>query len=113
MTIRANWNTGDSFTATDANTLAAQVNVNTENAEVAAANAAAALAAVSGFSELGTDLLEAEDAAAARAVLGVTAAAPASATAAGTPGQWAAESGFLYICVATDTWERVAIATWP
>ena len=38
---------------------------------------------------------------------------PASAGAAGTAGQAAYESGFLYICVATNTWERVAIATWP
>lgn len=40
-------------------------------------------------------------------------AVPASATATGTAGQVAYESGFFYICVATDTWERVAIATWP
>lgn len=39
MTIRANWNTGDSFTATDANTLAAQVNENTEDVKTAVANA--------------------------------------------------------------------------
>jgi len=93
MTIRANWNTGDSFTATDANTLAAQVNANTDNVTTAVANAGAALAAVAGFSEFSS--------------------VPASAGATGVPGQWAAESGFLYICVATDTWERVAIATWP
>lgn len=39
-------------------------------------------------------------------------AVPASAGATGVVGQWAAESGWLYICVATNTWERVAIATW-
>ena len=38
--------------------------------------------------------------------------APASATAAGTVGQWAVASGFFYACVATNTWQRVAIATW-
>ncbi len=37
---------------------------------------------------------------------------PASATATGTAGQIAYESGWLYVCVATDTWERVALATW-
>ncbi len=37
---------------------------------------------------------------------------PATAGAEGTKGQIAFETGFLYICVATDTWERVAIATW-
>lgn len=37
---------------------------------------------------------------------------PASAAATGTAGQIAWDSGFVYICVATDTWKRVAIATW-
>ena len=37
---------------------------------------------------------------------------PASASATGTAGQIAYQSGFLYICVATDTWQRIAIATW-
>lgn len=40
-------------------------------------------------------------------------AVPASAGATGTAGQIAYASGFLYICVATNTWQRVAIATWP
>ncbi len=35
---------------------------------------------------------------------------PASATSAGTAGQVAASATFLYICVATDTWRRVAIS---
>ncbi len=38
---------------------------------------------------------------------------PATAGAAGVAGQAAYESGFLYVCVATNTWQRVAIATWP
>jgi hypothetical protein len=38
---------------------------------------------------------------------------PASATAAGVAGQTAYESGFFYVCVATNVWQRVAIATWP
>lgn len=37
---------------------------------------------------------------------------PLSATDTGTAGDAAYESGFLYICVATDTWERTVIATW-
>lgn len=41
-----------------------------------------------------------------------SATVPASAAAAGSPGQMAYESGFLYVCVATDTWERGVIATW-
>lgn len=31
----------------------------------------------------------------------------------GTVGQLAYDSGYLYICVATDTWKRVAVVTWP
>lgn len=37
---------------------------------------------------------------------------PASAAAAGTPGEIAWDSGFVYVCVAANTWKRVAIATW-
>jgi hypothetical protein len=37
---------------------------------------------------------------------------PASATAAGTPGQYAADASYFYTCHATNTWKRVAIATW-
>lgn len=37
---------------------------------------------------------------------------PASATAAGTAGELAYASGFLYVCVAANTWQRVAIAAW-
>jgi len=38
--------------------------------------------------------------------------APASASAAGVTGQIAWDSGFLYICVAANTWKRVAVDTW-
>lgn len=40
--------------------------------------------------------------------------APASATAAGTKGQWAQDGTYIYLCTATDTWVRaaVAFATW-
>ena len=37
---------------------------------------------------------------------------PASASAAGTKGDIAWDTSYLYICTATNTWERVAIATW-
>lgn len=37
---------------------------------------------------------------------------PASATATGRVGQFAYDSSFLYICTATNTWRRVAIAAW-
>ena len=37
---------------------------------------------------------------------------PATATAAGTTGMIAWDTSFIYICTATNTWKRVAIATW-
>jgi len=37
---------------------------------------------------------------------------PASASAQGEVGQIAQDGSYLYICTATDTWKRVAIATW-
>lgn len=37
---------------------------------------------------------------------------PASASATGTTGSLAWDSNFLYVAVATNTWKRVAIATW-
>lgn len=37
---------------------------------------------------------------------------PASASATGTIGTIAWDTSFLYVCVATDTWKRVGIATW-
>lgn len=43
---------------------------------------------------------------------GMYVSVPASATAAGYAGNWSADSSYLYICHATNTWKRVAIATW-
>lgn len=37
---------------------------------------------------------------------------PASATATGTAGEMRWDSSFLYICTSSNTWKRVAIATW-
>ena len=37
---------------------------------------------------------------------------PASATAAGTKGDIAYDSSFVYVCVATNTWRRAALSTW-
>jgi hypothetical protein len=39
-------------------------------------------------------------------------AVPATADAAGAAGDIAHEAGFLYVCTASGTWERVATATW-
>lgn len=38
--------------------------------------------------------------------------APASATATGVMGQMSYDSNYFYICVATNTWKRVALSTW-
>lgn len=40
-------------------------------------------------------------------------AAPASAGATGAIGEIAVDAGYVYLCVATDTWLRAAISTWP
>lgn len=39
-------------------------------------------------------------------------AAPATAVSTGTPGQVAYDSTHLYLCVATNSWVRVAMAAW-
>jgi hypothetical protein len=38
---------------------------------------------------------------------------PASATATGSAGMIRWDANYIYVCTATDTWKRVAIATWP
>lgn len=40
------------------------------------------------------------------------ASVPASATATGTIGQISFDASYLYVCVATNVWKRVAISTW-
>ena len=42
----------------------------------------------------------------------ISSSVPASAAATGTAGMLAYDSSYIYVCVATDTWKRVAIATW-
>lgn len=37
--------------------------------------------------------------------------APATAASTGTPGMVAYESGFLYVCVSANVWQRVALST--
>jgi len=41
-----------------------------------------------------------------------TAKTPASATATGTTGEIAWDANYIYVCTATNTWKRTAIATW-
>jgi hypothetical protein len=42
----------------------------------------------------------------------VESGAPANAAATGTVGSITWDTGFIYVCTATNTWKRVAIATW-
>ena len=44
--------------------------------------------------------------------VGVKVAVPSSAVATGSVGQWAADSSYLYVCIAANTWVRAALATW-
>jgi len=44
--------------------------------------------------------------------VGIKVAVPASASATGVLGQWAADASYIYICTAANTWKRAAIATW-
>ncbi len=43
----------------------------------------------------------------------ITGSAPASASAAGVTGSIVTDADYIYVCTATNTWKRVAIATWP
>lgn len=45
--------------------------------------------------------------------LNVTAAAPGNATDTGTVGEIRVDTDYIYVCTASNTWKRVAIATWP
>ena len=38
--------------------------------------------------------------------------APVTASSPGVTGQVATDTGYIYVCTATNTWKRVAIATW-
>jgi hypothetical protein len=42
----------------------------------------------------------------------ITGKIPASATAVGVAGTIVIATDYIYVCTATDTWKRVAIATW-
>jgi hypothetical protein len=39
-------------------------------------------------------------------------ATPASASSSGNAGDWSYDSGFIYVCVNTDTWVRAVLTTW-
>ena len=41
-----------------------------------------------------------------------TSDAPSNASDTGAPGEIRWDTNYIYVCVATDTWKRVAISTW-
>lgn len=45
-------------------------------------------------------------------ILNIPTGTPASAAAAGVAGDHCWDADFIYVCTATNTWKRVAIATW-
>jgi len=45
-------------------------------------------------------------------ILSMEGTAPSTTNSTGTAGEIRYDSGFIYVCTATDTWKRVAIATW-
>jgi len=44
--------------------------------------------------------------------VGPWATVPSTATSTGTAGQVARDSSYLYVCIATNTWKRVALSSW-
>ena len=45
-------------------------------------------------------------------ILSMKVPVPSTATSGGQAGQWASDGTYLYICTATNTWRRVAVAAW-
>ena len=45
-------------------------------------------------------------------LIGVWSAVPSSSSSACAAGTWSLDGSFYYVCVATNTWRRVALATW-
>lgn len=68
--------------------------------------------------DFGTSALQWRDGYFSRAItvagnpVGVKVTVPANATAPGTVGQWAADSSYYYVCIATNTWVRAALSSW-
>lgn len=58
------------------------------------------------------NVLKTDDSLNVGADLILTTRTPASASAAGTAGTVCWDSSYIYVCTATNTWKRVAIATW-
>jgi hypothetical protein len=66
----------------------------------------------SGVGLIGTDVGGVATLSADTTVLGLRVAAPATASSACATGSWATDSSYYYLCVATNSWKRTAIAAW-
>lgn len=64
------------------------------------------------FTVSGTGSVVAAGTVTATSLIEPAATTPASAAAAGVMGTIVWDTGFIYVCTATNTWKRVAIATW-
>jgi len=84
--------TGDPFTIYTANNLAATVNTFARFVFEYGISASSGVSTLNG--------------------LVLTDTAPASASASGMAGQIAVDTDYIYVCTATNTWKRVAVATW-
>jgi hypothetical protein len=67
-------------------------------------------AAISDIYDKVHSILPASDSTSTAASSGGT--VPSSASATGTTGQMVSDSSYLYVCTASNTWKRVALATW-
>jgi len=66
-----------------------------------------------GLARAGAGILKVTDGSTGLGGIIIASQTPASAAATGTQGQIAWDADYIYVCTATDTWKRVAIATWP
>ena len=66
----------------------------------------------SGVGIVGTDVGGVATLSADTTVLGLRVAAPATVASTCATGSWASDGSFYYLCVATNSWKRTAIAAW-
>lgn len=66
-----------------------------------------------GLARASAGLLKVTDGSTGLGGIAIASQTPASASATGTQGQIAWDADYIYVCTATNTWKRVAIATWP
>lgn len=75
-------------------------------------NGSGHFAAVGQFSFDGTNLFVPALQTTNLVVIGTGSAAPSTSSSAGLPGDFAWDTNYIYLCVATNTWKRTAVSTW-